>query len=88
MTENLDRSDSCRLRAEGMAQIAGISLSEDQISAYKRKQGLIYKNAKGYLKNHPSIPSDQEILDSLLDPEQAATFRGAYPNIFSPKKQS
>jgi hypothetical protein len=75
-----------RCQAELMAEHAGIFLSEAQILAYGEKQRLVC--TREYIKKHGSPPSDQRILESLLDPEQAATFREAFPNIFSPKKRS
>jgi hypothetical protein len=73
-------SDCCRKQAIHMADSAGIILEEDQITVYRESQEFAYTEES--FKALGRIPCDQEILDSVLNPEQRLKFRKAFSPVF------
>ena len=62
-TKNMKESNCSRYQAEGMSMRAKIELTEEQIQAYMVRREI----DKGM--------TDQELLNSLLTPEQSIVFK-------------
>lgn len=67
-------------QAKHMAQFSGISLTEEQTMTYIEQREKMPSGQEEESK--PWLKSDQELFDSILDPDQSIIFRKKYPNIF------
>lgn len=82
MSIEKSNNNSTELQALYMADFAGIELTPGQIAQYVQYRYGIFDHKTPEESSVPLNQSDQEILDTLLTPEQRPTFRSRYPNIF------